>query len=117
YDFRDAEGRVIDSSGAGEIEPEGDAGALNPRLSALETLEQYLRHFSQQPSPHRGWEHRLEEVAATMEAMSVSHRTGQAEAPGRGRRSRRRGFGGCGGDDETRSHEESRAGLGSREKR
>ena len=81
YDFRDAEGRVIDSSLGG--------GAVDARGSAVGTLREFLAHFSQQPSPHRGWEHRLEEIAATMEAMIVSHRTGQAESPERFRGLRR----------------------------
>ncbi|MGN6367991.1 MAG: hypothetical protein ACTHN5_07000 [Phycisphaerae bacterium] len=81
YDFRDAEGRVIDASGVGE-EAEARGGALG-------TLREFLDHFEQQPSPHRGWEHRLEEIAATMEAMIVSHRTGQAESPERFRGLRR----------------------------
>ena len=81
YDFRDAEGRVIDSSLGGGAE--GVCGR------AVGTLREFLEHFSQQPSPHRGWEHRLEEIAATMEAMIVSHRTGQAESPERFRGLRR----------------------------
>ncbi|HUO10392.1 MAG TPA: Gfo/Idh/MocA family oxidoreductase [Phycisphaerae bacterium] len=85
YDFRDAEGRVIDSSAGAET----GRGKLDPKAIAMETLRKFLDHFGQQPSPHRGWEHRLEEVAATMEAMIVSHRTGQAESPERFRGLRR----------------------------
>jgi predicted dehydrogenase len=85
YDFRDTEGRVIDSS-AGSKGIDGDRDAQS---GGVGTLRRFLEHFEQQPSPHRGWEHRLEEVAATMEAMIVSHRTGQAESPERFRGLRR----------------------------
>jgi len=87
YDFRDAEGKVIDSGGTGG--DERGVGSLNPMASAMETLREYLRHFALPVSPHRGWEHRLEEVAAAMEAVIVSHRTGQAESPERFRGLRR----------------------------
>jgi predicted dehydrogenase len=90
YDFRDAEGKVIDSSGMAErASGAKERELLNPMASAIETLREYLRHFVLPVSPHRGWEHRLEEVAATMEAVIVSHRTGQAESPERFRGLRR----------------------------
>jgi predicted dehydrogenase len=73
YEFRDAEGRLID---AGRPAQAGRSGAL-------ETLREFLQHYTLPPSPHRGWEHRLAEIAATMEALVVSHRTGQAESPER----------------------------------
>jgi hypothetical protein len=56
---------------------------------ALGTLRRFLEQYALQPSPHRGWEHHLEEIAATMEALVVSHRTGQAESPERLRKLRR----------------------------
>lgn len=80
YDFRDPDGKQIDATTP--LEP-------LPTHTPTEILREFLRHFSLAPSPHRGWEHHLEEVAATMEALVVSHRTGQAESPDRFRRLRR----------------------------
>jgi predicted dehydrogenase len=48
---------------------------------ALRELENFCRHFTAAPSPHRGWPHLLPETAAMMTAMIVSHRTGMAESP------------------------------------
>lgn len=49
--------------------------------NALAEFGLFLEHFVAQPSPHRGWEHRLDLIASAMEAMLVSQRTGQAENP------------------------------------
>jgi hypothetical protein len=62
---------------------------VSPVASAAETLREFLRHYVLPPSPHRGWEQRLVDIAATMEALIVSHRTGQAESPERLRQLRR----------------------------
>lgn len=80
YAFHDAEGRLID---------EGSAAEQQGRGGASEALREFLHHFQMPASPVRGWEHRLEAVAATMEALVVSHRTGQAESPERFWRLRR----------------------------
>jgi predicted dehydrogenase len=109
YEFRDPEGNLIDAGGnvgtVTSITPPAQSptpattqhslfahgtSIAPPRLSpALQTLREFLRQYTLPPSPHRGWEHRLEDVAATMEALIVSHRTGQAESPERFRRLRR----------------------------
>jgi len=81
YEFRDVDGKLIDAGRAGEKEGNGSR--------AMDTLKEFLRHFSQAPSPARGWDHRLHDIAATMEALVVSHRTGQAESPERFRQLRR----------------------------
>jgi predicted dehydrogenase len=82
YEFRDIEGQLIDA---------GDAQSANPAADspALAALREFVRQYALPPSPHRGWEHRLEDVGATMEAFLVSHRTGQPESPERFRRLRR----------------------------
>ncbi len=82
YDFRDAEGKLIDQSAA-ELSATPNTAVPSAGASALATLREYFRHFSMPASPHRGWPHRLAEVSATMEALIVSHRTGQAESPER----------------------------------
>ncbi len=82
YQFRDAEGRLIDSG------PPADEAA-NSHVTPVEMLREFLRHRTLPPSPQRGWPHQLEEVAATMEALVVSHRTGQAESPEKFMRLRR----------------------------
>ncbi|HVT82410.1 MAG TPA: hypothetical protein VHM90_17340 [Phycisphaerae bacterium] len=86
YEFRDADGELIDAgppvSGSRSASGEG-------RGEALGTLRRFLEQYALPPSPHRGWEHHLEEIAATMEALVVSHRTGQAESPERLRKLRR----------------------------
>jgi len=74
YRFADAQGKLID---------EGTTPPCVGTQRALEELREFLNHLGQEPSPHRGWEHYLEAVAATMEALMVSHRTGQAESPER----------------------------------
>ena len=56
----------------------------------VETLREFLRHFAARRRRARGWKHQLvRRVAATMEALVVSHRTGQAESPEAFRRLRR----------------------------
>jgi predicted dehydrogenase len=82
YDFRDADGKLIDA-GRSDSSTGGRADGQGAGSSALDTLREYLRHFQLPSSPQRGWKHRLREVAATMEALIVSHRTGQAESPER----------------------------------
>jgi len=52
-------------------------------VQAAGTLREFLDHFRQPTSPVRGWDQRLVQIAATMEAMLVSQRTGQAESPER----------------------------------
>jgi predicted dehydrogenase len=88
YEFRDADGELIDAgpppASAPSISPRGDAAG-----EPLKTLRRFLEQYALPPSPHRGWEHHLEEIAATMEALVVSHRTGQAESPERLRKLRR----------------------------
>jgi predicted dehydrogenase len=74
YRFADAHGTLID---------EGTTRPCVGVKRALVELREFIEHLEQLPSPHRGWEHLLEPVAATMEAMVVSHRTGQAESPER----------------------------------
>ncbi|MGC9260030.1 MAG: Gfo/Idh/MocA family oxidoreductase [Phycisphaerae bacterium] len=54
---------------------------LSGALQVLSELENFCRHFTAVPSPHRGWPHLLPETAAMMTAMIVSHRTGMAESP------------------------------------
>jgi predicted dehydrogenase len=86
YEFQDVEGKLVDSgSASATLQQTGKAaGAV-----AIDTLREFLEHFSQPSSPSRGWTHRLQDVAATMEALVVSHRTGQAESPEKFRRLRR----------------------------
>ena len=79
YEFRDESGKLIDAA-----PPAGDA--TEP---VLDSLRDFLRQFALPASPHRGRPHLLEEIAATLEAMVVSHRTGQPESPDRLRRLRR----------------------------
>ena len=55
----------------------------------MEALREFLRTFGSGAAAGGGRDLRLEEVAATMEALVVSHRTGQAESPERFRRLRR----------------------------
>lgn len=74
YVFSDPDGKLID---------EGRPLAATGVERAVEELGEFLEHLQAQPSPHRGWEHRLTGIAATLEAMLVSHRTGQAESPER----------------------------------
>ncbi len=87
YEFRDDTGKLIDSSPPILTPPiENQKSKIeNPQA----TLREFLRHFDLPPSPHRGWPHHLEEIAATLEALIVSHRTGQPESPDRLRRLRR----------------------------
>jgi len=87
YEFRDADGKLIDAK---EIrDAAASASSQTGRGQAEAALREFLRHFAMPPSPHRGWKNRLEEIAATLEAMVVSHRTGQAESPERLRHLRR----------------------------
>ena len=74
YRFADEQGKLID---------EGTTAPTVGSTRAVSELREFIDHLLQPPSPHRGWEHDLEPVAATMEAMVVSHRTGQAESPER----------------------------------
>ncbi len=83
YDFRDADGKVIDAAINEEPNASIPPSSADTGAGALATLREFLRHFALPPSPHRGWRHRLEEVSAAMEALIVSHRTGQAESPER----------------------------------
>lgn len=99
YEFRDPEGHLIDAGGGNVTHaPSSSPGQPSlfshsiapPRPSAaLHTLREFIRQYTLPPSPHRGWEHHLEEIAATMEAFIVSHRTGQPESPERFRHLRR----------------------------
>jgi hypothetical protein len=116
YEFRDPDGHLIDAGGGmpslppsppqpAPVQPATPQGTLfphtptiapppasfpSPRASqALQTLREFLRQYTLPASPHRGWEHHLEEIAATMEALIVSHRTGQPESPERFRHLRR----------------------------
>ncbi len=73
YHFADAEGKLIDEGHVSDV-PQGTA-------RVLEDFRAFLEQVNAPSSPHRGWPHRLEQVAAAMEAMLVSHRTGQAESP------------------------------------
>jgi predicted dehydrogenase len=84
YDLRDLDGKLLDSGHVAEA-PAGSAAGGSP----LETLRAFLQEFVLPASPLRGWEHRLPEIASTMEALLVSHRTGQAESPERFRALRR----------------------------
>ena len=72
YSFCDADGKVIE---------EGSSSRETGVDQALGTLRRFIEQYQSQPSPHRGWEHRLEVIASVMEAMVVSHRTGSAENP------------------------------------
>ena len=80
YSFGDADGKIIDE-GVSSREPGIDHAAA--------ALRRFIEQFTAQPSPTRGWDHRLEEIASTMEAMLVSHRTGSAESPEKFRTLRR----------------------------
>ena len=82
YEFRDDAGNFVDAS-----TPSSEPPAIAP--VPLAVLREFLRHFALPPSPHRGWPHHLEETAATLEALVVSHRTGQPESPDRLRHLRR----------------------------
>ncbi len=85
YEFRDADGELIDAGPPVASATRPGEGASE----ALATLRRFLEQYTLPASPHRGWEHHLEEIAATMEALVVSHRTGQAESPERLRKLRR----------------------------
>ncbi|HVX85340.1 MAG TPA: hypothetical protein VH253_11210 [Phycisphaerae bacterium] len=79
YSFHDGGGRLIDEGSA----PPAGAGTV------VDTLRQFLRAFAAPASAARARDLQLEAVAATMEALVVSHRTGQPESPERFRRLRR----------------------------
>jgi predicted dehydrogenase len=81
YSFHDAGGRLIDEGSAG-------TGAGGGGGTVVETLREFLRTFAAPASTVRR-DLQLEAVAATMEALVVSHRTGQPESPERFRRLRR----------------------------
>ncbi len=72
YEFSQPDGQIIDT---------GTTSVPSGMRRAIEELSLFLDHYEAVPSPHRGWMHRLVETAATMEAMLVSQRTGQAEQP------------------------------------
>lgn len=88
YEFRDADGKLIDA-GPEAAQDHGSPAIADEEKTPLMLLREFLHQYGLPPSPHRGWELRLEETAATMEALVVSHRTGQAESPERFRRLRR----------------------------
>jgi hypothetical protein len=83
YECRDNDGKLVDAGRAGESVPPHTTESSATGTTAIETLKEFLNHFKQPNSPIRGWNHRLPEIAATMEALIVSHRTGQAESPER----------------------------------
>lgn len=61
-----------------------DDGYSRQRTAVHEVTEElrtFLEHLAMRPSPHRGWEHHLPVMAATLEAMLLSQRTGTPEAP------------------------------------
>jgi predicted dehydrogenase len=74
YQFTRSNGEVIDEARTPEV-----SGAQR----AADELRAFIREQGLPASPHKGWLHRLPEISATMEAMVVSQRTGQAEAPER----------------------------------
>ena len=67
----------------GELIDEGAVPPMSGAARAADELLECLAQLAAPPSPHRGWEHRLQAIAATLEAMVVSQKTGQAEAPER----------------------------------
>lgn len=72
YIFTDIHGAQVD----------GDAKAKpTAEQMARAAIEDFVRHYTAMPSPHRGKRHRLLETAAMMVAMFVSNRTGDAESP------------------------------------
>jgi predicted dehydrogenase len=83
FECRDNDGKLLDAGRAGESAPPRTPDAAATGTTAREALHEFLHHFTQPASPARGWNHRLPEIAATMEALIVSHRTGQAESPER----------------------------------
>jgi predicted dehydrogenase len=92
YEFRDDAGRIIDARADARDIGAPDSGAAvpgEPDADPLAALREFLRHQALPPSPYRGWPHHLVEIAATLEALVVSHRTGQPESPERLRRLRR----------------------------
>jgi len=92
YEFRDETGALIDAgptAGATKDDRSGEASGGTPNADPLAALREFLRHQALPPSPHRGWPHHLVEIAATLEALVVSHRTGQPESPDRLRLLRR----------------------------
>jgi predicted dehydrogenase len=88
YDYRDEAGRIIDRWPAvGQEEAAAEARAAD--IEPVAALREFLRHQGLAPSPQRGWAHHLVEIAAALEALVVSHRTGQPEVPEQLRRLRR----------------------------
>ena len=80
---------VLIDGGAMSAQPAWTAQAKNSAANGEAALREFLRQFAEPASPQTGWDLRMEEVAATMEAVVVSHRTGQPESPERFRRLRR----------------------------
>ena len=89
YEYRDEAGQIIDAWPALGNHGAPAAEARAPDAEPLAALREFLRHQGLPPSPQRGWPHLLVEIAATLEALVVSHRTGQPEAPEQLRRLRR----------------------------
>ena len=69
---RDADGKLLDST---------RYPLPGPAEAAAVALREFLAQFTAPTSPHRGWTHRVDKIAASMEALIVSHRTGQPESP------------------------------------
>ncbi len=72
YQFADIHGAPVDADSIAQPSAE---------QLARQAIEDFVRHFTAVPSPHRGRRHRLLETAAMMVAMFVSNRTGEAESP------------------------------------
>ena len=81
YSYYGPDGKLVDR--------EDSRGTASPAAEAADALRGFLAESGLPESPHAGWELRLEDVAAVMEAVVVSHRTGQPESPDRFRRLRR----------------------------
>jgi predicted dehydrogenase len=71
------------SKSTGELIDEGTLPAIPGQERNAGELRDCIAQLDSPPSPHRGQEHRLPAIAATMEAMVVSQKTGQPEAPER----------------------------------
>jgi predicted dehydrogenase len=92
YEFRDDAGCLIDAGSAADAGKGPGSSGMSVGASDADPLaafREFLRHQAMPSSPHRGWTHHLVEIAATLEALVVSHRTGQPESPDRLRLLRR----------------------------